>query len=641
MTNDVDMSKTQRPLRSLVPEAEPVVLEDYYDEFEGYYPEAELQTKRWFVRNVEPDWTILDIGANVGVYSVLFGRAAHKGRVHAFEPTSTISKLNANLSANDVANVTTYEIAVGSRSGKTTDRIYRMWGTAPEEHDYAFTTVDEFVSDQGIEKVNLIKIDVDGFDLEALKGARQTLIDQNPYVMIELNHALATRNQSVGEALTWLIGLGYRRAEIYDEENYLLKRSEGETSTSPAIDLVFDTEPLLLPLQYQPGAALDGQLADEPYVQDTTAVSQTEAGTKYTLSGPRWQYGVSWDLAVQGPELPMIVALDVTVTGGVAGIGAVANDGSNYVGQEVAVEPVAVPQTIEILVPDASAAKMIMVRNVDPQHADADVIVHSITCYEAEYAADAVKPLLRRDTRSFDVCEAAGISSEEAAPIEIIPVDKLGAAMNWSAPYMPPQLVIRHELKDFNTERDETELYRYIYSQFRPSRHLELGTWYGYGTTTVAESSDAEIWTINLPEGETDDAGAAVYSSGDGASDSGDRIGWRYREAGYADRVHQLLLDSATLDTSQFGAGFFDTALVDGGHTAKVMAADTDKALEVVRSGGLIIWHDFCPEPGAVANAESVKGVIEGWAKNYHRWRPELDRLFWIRPSWLLVGIRK
>src|SRR5262245_36732941 len=62
------------PIYTHVPGAPPIELVDYYPEFASYYPECELQTKRWFVENVKSDWTIFDAGANVGYYSILFSR---------------------------------------------------------------------------------------------------------------------------------------------------------------------------------------------------------------------------------------------------------------------------------------------------------------------------------------------------------------------------------------------------------------------------------------------------------------------------------------------------------------------------------------------------------------------------------------
>src|SRR5689334_25230754 len=65
-----------KPLYTLVPGAQPIELIDYNPSFADYYPECELQTKRWFVENVGKDWVIFDVGANIGYYSILFSRLA-------------------------------------------------------------------------------------------------------------------------------------------------------------------------------------------------------------------------------------------------------------------------------------------------------------------------------------------------------------------------------------------------------------------------------------------------------------------------------------------------------------------------------------------------------------------------------------
>ena len=72
------------PIVSLVPGGPPLDLCAYYPSFTDYYPEAEMQTKRWVTRHVQSDWVICDIGANVGLYSMLFARHTPQGRVHAF-----------------------------------------------------------------------------------------------------------------------------------------------------------------------------------------------------------------------------------------------------------------------------------------------------------------------------------------------------------------------------------------------------------------------------------------------------------------------------------------------------------------------------------------------------------------------------
>jgi hypothetical protein len=47
-------------------------------------------------------------------------------------------------------------------------------------------------------------------------------------------------------------------------------------------------------------------------------------------------------------------------------------------------------------------------------------------------------------------------------------------------------------------------------------------------------------------------------------------IGWMYRDAGYASRVHQTYSNSRDWEASEFAPGFFDSILIDGGHTPKV-----------------------------------------------------------------------
>src|SRR5271166_772262 len=166
---------------TFVPEAEPVALDAYYPKFKTYYPRCELQTKRWAVRNIRPDWKIFDVGANIGYYSVLFGRCAHSGQVLAFEPTETIHFAERNLQANAVTNVELARIALGAAAGFRTEPIFRIWGEPPERKVYDFSTVDLEMVKRGWERLDLLKIDVDSFDLEVLKGAVRTIDKHNPY----------------------------------------------------------------------------------------------------------------------------------------------------------------------------------------------------------------------------------------------------------------------------------------------------------------------------------------------------------------------------------------------------------------------------------------------------------------------------
>lgn len=224
-----------------VPGMSPIPLKDYYEEFVWYYPNCEPVTKKWFVDNVQKNWHIMDCGANVGYYSVLFSRLAPEGKIYAFEPTETVEKLKNNLAYNKVGNVSVYKKALGLKCGKLSDGIYRIWGKDPEVLEYDFTSIDEFVKDNKIEKLDCIKIDVDSFDFEVLQGAEQALAKFDPYVVVELNHALNKRNQSNAAALEWIMSKGYKNAICLEYENFVFKKAGMLFPESPSISIFFKT----------------------------------------------------------------------------------------------------------------------------------------------------------------------------------------------------------------------------------------------------------------------------------------------------------------------------------------------------------------------------------------------------------------
>ena len=230
------------PIETTIPGRNPIELVAYYEEFRDYYPYCELETKRWFVDHVRADWWMFDIGANVGYYTILFSQLAPRGRVFAFEPTATAEMLRANLRHNKVENAEIHEVALAAMTGEREDRIFRLWGTDGEVRTWPFCSLDDFVEQHRIERVDCLKIDVDSFDFEVLRGAERTLAERNPVVVIELNHALAHRNQSVGEALAWLARRGYRKALVLDNDNFMLQRDPGvigDVRAVTSLELVF------------------------------------------------------------------------------------------------------------------------------------------------------------------------------------------------------------------------------------------------------------------------------------------------------------------------------------------------------------------------------------------------------------------
>ena len=281
----------------------------------------------------------------------------------------------------------------------------------------------------------------------------------------------------------------------------------------------------------------------------------------------------------------------------------------------------------------------------------------------AQYVSAGGDPRLLCDPSADVGGQASGEMSINGLAIPFIPVQEVHRVLEFTTSIDYPQSSLEKPLDAWKMEIDDMPIFRYLYRHFRPTRHLEFGTWQGAGVVYCLEECDATVWTLNLPFGESKPDGGPMYS-GDGESyglstslvgewanriglpkrrdyrtDSFGFIGRFYLEKQIGHRVCQIFCDSRQWDTSHYPTAFFDSALVDGGHYPDVVASDTRKALGLLRPGGLIMWHDFCP-PVAGRNPV-VAGVMQGVEQVSEHLCDELELLFWIKPSHILVGRKK
>ncbi len=151
-----------------------------------------------FIRHyLKPGMTVFDVGANIGIYSLLSARlVCEQGFVHAFEPTpATMDRLKANLALNQFTWVFANELAVTDRAGRAKLHLYEQnamnslarqdWvGNAVGQVEIATISLDEYVRVRSIPRVHLLKIDVEGAELFVFKGARNLLSSLNPPVVL-------------------------------------------------------------------------------------------------------------------------------------------------------------------------------------------------------------------------------------------------------------------------------------------------------------------------------------------------------------------------------------------------------------------------------------------------------------------------
>jgi hypothetical protein len=244
--------------------------------------------------------------------------------------------------------------------------------------------------------------------------------------------------------------------------------------------------------------------------------------------------------------------------------------------------------------------------------------------------------------------------------VSVVPVDDIRTVFAWREAIDFPEKWRTLSLSAWDMAADDCIL-RYVFRNFRPGRHLEFGTWQGDGVLRCVEECDATVWTINVPQGETRPNGQWAYGAMETEqwsaptpwservitnagvwvrTDSYGLIGRKYLEAGWGKRVCQIFADSREWDTRGYPEGFFDMAFIDGGHAVDIVASDTRQAVRLVRAGGLVIWHDFCPREEVTRACESTRDVVAFITSHIEELGPSFTRLFWVEPSWLLFGIR-
>jgi len=194
----------------------------------------------FFQKRCRGDMILVDIGANVGLYTALgMHQLDANGRIVAFEPhPQNFTFLQKNIAANQTASsiypqVDAFNLAAASERGqhklrlnpenRGDNRLYQgtyqgkleEWDTLPVEG----RPVDDVLADLGIEQVNFVKIDIQGFEQKAISGFQNTLLrSQNVILMSEFwPKGLQEAGGSAREYLQMLMDVGFKLFELREK----------------------------------------------------------------------------------------------------------------------------------------------------------------------------------------------------------------------------------------------------------------------------------------------------------------------------------------------------------------------------------------------------------------------------------------
>jgi FkbM family methyltransferase len=193
----------------------------------------ELRTLRRYARLIKEGDVVLDIGANVGAHTLPLAQlVGTSGKVFSFEPTAyAFAKQQTNIALNPnlVSRISAHQMMLmATDTDSLPESVYSSWpleaaddlhskhhGRLMETHGSVKGTLDSFVRNARIARIDFIKLDVDGNENDVLAGAKAVLENWKPKIMLELApYVYGSAPYKFDELLGDLWSLGYQISDM-------------------------------------------------------------------------------------------------------------------------------------------------------------------------------------------------------------------------------------------------------------------------------------------------------------------------------------------------------------------------------------------------------------------------------------------
>jgi FkbM family methyltransferase len=219
----------------------------------------ELETTRAYQRLVRPGDVVLDLGANIGAHTLPLAQlVGDAGRVHAFEASDhAFNRLQRNIALNpdlavriaavqallladtaapkpkgipsswpleDAGNVDVHPVHLGQYHSVEAARLMRL---------------DDWLTESGVGRIDFVKLDVDGYEIDVLRGGRQLFSHYRPIILMEfMPYIFPERGQSFGDLLRMLVAYGYQASDLQGKEMVLDDSVERKIPSGGSINVL-------------------------------------------------------------------------------------------------------------------------------------------------------------------------------------------------------------------------------------------------------------------------------------------------------------------------------------------------------------------------------------------------------------------
>lgn len=196
-------------------------------------------------RFVLPGMTTIDIGANIGYHTFHLAKLTQPdGGVYAIEPTSwAIERLRRNAILNSsLQNIKIFQIAFSDSHKGITESIFKS-SYALNGNDEInkiektyITTMDDFIDDNNIKRVDFIKMDVDGFEGKIIRGMKKTMERDHPIILFEITPSVLSRQginprEFLMEFINFHYSLYSEKLSLINHLDQYLDQNEGNDSS--------------------------------------------------------------------------------------------------------------------------------------------------------------------------------------------------------------------------------------------------------------------------------------------------------------------------------------------------------------------------------------------------------------------------
>ena len=190
-----------------------VNLSDWIQQQIYFVDYSDLNGISYLKKQLKAGNVFIDIGANIGAYSLIASKlVGSNGKVVSFEPVTSICKqLKQNIKLNNLTNIvvepkavfdknTTLELFISDHQNMGMSSILHHSHETGEKQSVQAITIDEYVKIKSLLKIDFIKLDIEGAEINALRGMKQTILKFSPIILMEISDGIlenSTTNSTV------------------------------------------------------------------------------------------------------------------------------------------------------------------------------------------------------------------------------------------------------------------------------------------------------------------------------------------------------------------------------------------------------------------------------------------------------------